>query len=475
MTIQIRPGRLFRNVSVLVLAQGVTKVLNFAVSLVLVRYLGVHELGRYAYVTAYAFPFGALADFGLAAYGIREISRDHTRASEVLAVLQRALLSLAGATGVAMIGLAVLTRHDPLTTAAILVVALTNLVSAATTPYVVAMTARENLHLLSIHKVVASALGAIATLAVLLGGGGILALFMAAAVVNIGMWFIGRALSGETVPSLQVPYTSVRAMVAQAVPFAFLLLGFALYYRVDVIMLRWLRDESQVGLYSAAYRFLDAVILLAATLGSPFYPRLSRMVGQDVQCVRDLLEMTWKPMLALGLPIAVGTFFVAQPLTVMLFGREFLDAGYLLQILIWGSLPILLVNIPSHALNAADRVWTLAGVFGLGALINISLNFILIPGWGAVGASVATVLCEWLTLLFVSVLVHREFAVPFSPEGLWRYILAAAGMAVVLWLTSGLGLAIELVSGILTYTGCMLLFGYLRSADMWAIRRLLAQ
>lgn len=473
--IWIRPGGLFRNVSLLVLAQGVTKILNFAVSIALVRYLGVQELGKYAYVTAYAFPFGALTDFGLAAYSIREISRDHSRAAEVLVVLQRALLALAGATGVAMVALAVLTGHDLLTTTCILVVALANLVSAATTPFVVGMTARENLHLLSIHRVTTSALGTVATLVVLLWGGGILALFMAAALANIGMWFIGRAVSGEALPATQVPCAAVRAMVVQALPFAFLLLGFALYYRVDVIMLRWLRDESQVGLYSAAYRFLDAVILLAATLGSPFYPRLSRMVGQDSQGVQDLLESTWKPMLALGLPFSVVTFFVAEPLSVALFGQEYLGSGYLLQILVWGSLPILLVNIPSHALNAADRVWTLAGVFGLGALINISVNFILIPRWGAVGASVATVLCEWLTLLFVSVLVHREFAVPFSPEGLWRYILAAAGMAFVLWLTKGWGLAIELLSSLLAYAGCLLLMGYLRSADMLAFRRLLAQ
>src|SRR5712692_3174481 len=104
--------RLFRNVSALVLAQGITKILNFAVSLVLVRYLGVEELGRYAYIIAYAYPFGALADFGVAAYSIREISRNLDRASEVLAVLRRSVLLLAGVTGIAMAGLAVLTRHD---------------------------------------------------------------------------------------------------------------------------------------------------------------------------------------------------------------------------------------------------------------------------------------------------------------------------------------------------------------------------
>jgi O-antigen/teichoic acid export membrane protein len=471
----MRQRRLFRNVSALVLAQGVTKILNFAVSLVLVRYLGVEELGRYSYIIAYAYPFGALADFGVAAYSIREISRNLGRASGVLAVLRRAVLLLGGATAIAMIGLAVLTRHDAITTACIVVVALTNLVSAATTPFVVSMTAREDLHLVSVYRVAAAALGVVATVAVLFWGGGVFALFAVTAGVNIAMWFIGRMLAGVSIPSVHVPLAAVRTMIGRAAPFGFLLLGFALYYRIDMIMLRWLRDEGAVGLYSAAYRFLDAVILLASTLGGPFYPRLSNMIERDLDGVRDILENTWKPMLALGLPIAIGTFFVAQPLIVVLFGREFMDAAPLLQILIWGSLPILLINIPSHALNAANRVWTLAGIFGLNALINVLINFALIPRWGAVGASIATVLCEWLALVFVTLLVRREFKVSFSLEGIWRYFLAAAGMAVVLGLTSEAGLVIELSAGIVTYAGCLLLLGYLRSADMMAMRRLLAQ
>lgn len=468
-------GSLFRNVTTLVAAQAVIKVLNFAVAIAVVRYLGVQELGRYAYVIAFAFPFGTLAEFGLAAFSIREISKDRACEPEVVAVLQRTLFLLAGGVGIAMILLAALIPHDALTTTCIIILALSNLISAAVTPYLVGMTAREELHHLSLFRVGASALGTAATVTVLLWGGGVLALFAAAAAANIVVWMIGRYYLGEIVPTLPVPWSAVRFMLRRALPFGALLLGFALYYRVDIVMLRWLRDESEVGLYSAAYRFVDAVILLAATLGTPFYPRLSNMMGQNIQGVRDLLETTWRPMFALGLPVAIGTFFVARPLILTLFGREFEEAAFLLQILIWGSLPILLINIPSHALNAADRVWLLAGVFGLSALVNVAVNFLLIPRWGAVGAGMATVLCEWLNLVVIMRLVSREFRISFAAEGLWRYLLAAAGMALVLWLASGTGLAVEILLGVLCYAGGLLVLGYLRSADMLAIRRLLAQ
>jgi len=93
-----------RNISALVAAQVATKVLNLLVSVALVRWLGVHELGRYAYVLAFCFPFGALADFGLATLAIRDASRAPAAAPRMIAVVRRVAASCAAANRVA-------TRH----------------------------------------------------------------------------------------------------------------------------------------------------------------------------------------------------------------------------------------------------------------------------------------------------------------------------------------------------------------------------
>jgi len=466
---------LFRNVTALVSAQVVIKVVNFAVSIAVVRYLGAQELGRYAYVLAFAYPFGILAEFGLGTFAIREISRDSARELEVMALLQRALILLSCASVLAMMGLAVMVRHDVTTIVGIAVAGLSSLLSAVTTPAVVVLTAREELHLVSLQRVAASALGAIATVVVLLWGGATIALLAAATIVNGVMLVFAHVLVGKgpSLPAVRLP--AVRAMVRQALPFGILMLGFALYYRVDMIMLNWLRELREVGVYAAAYRFLDAVILLAASIGGPFYPRLSSMVGRDTQGVRDLLEGTWKPMLALGLPLLVGTVILADPLMLALFGAEFGDAGAVLKILILGSLPLLWIYIPNQALLAADLVFPLARVYGLSVLVNVIVNFFLIPRWGSVGAAVSTVICEWLNLALVVGMIRREFGLSLSCEGLWRYILAAVMMSVGVWLSRDQGLAIEILIGIAAYVCGLLLLGYLRSADMLTVRRLLTQ
>ena len=152
-----------RNVSALVAAQVVTKAINLLIAVALVRWLGVHELGRYAYVLAFCFPFGALADFGLATLAIRDASRAPAHASRVIAVTRRTALTLATAASAAMVGLALLLGHDAAIVAAIGLGGLASLVSALTMPSLVWLTARERMDRLSLHRVIGALLSSAIT------------------------------------------------------------------------------------------------------------------------------------------------------------------------------------------------------------------------------------------------------------------------------------------------------------------------
>lgn len=464
-----------RNVTALVAAQAATKAINLVVSVALVRWLGVHELGRYAYVLAFCFPFGALADFGLATLAIRDASRAPGEASRVIAVVRRVAVALAAASAAAMVGLALLLGHDAGIVAGIALGGLASIVSALTMPSLVLLTARERMDRLSLHRVAGSVVSSAITVGVLLGGGGVVALLAGSLTTSLLMWALARALAGETGQVPAVPAGAVAALLRRAVPFGLLMAGFALYYRVDMVMLEWLAAPGELGRYAAAYRFLDAVIALAASLGGPLFPRLSSVALAAPGEARRLLEAGWRPLLALGLPLTVGTVVVAGDLVVALFGREFAGAAPLLRLLILGTLPLFWVNIANHALIAGDRVWALVGVYGLSALVNVAGNLFLVPRWGAAGAAVATVVCEWLNLILVVRLLRRAFGVTLSAAGLWRYLAATGGMLAALWLAHPLGVAPAIALAAAAYAAALWALGYTRSADHLAVKRLLAQ
>jgi O-antigen/teichoic acid export membrane protein len=264
-------------------------------------------------------------------------------------------------------------------------------------------------------------------------------------------------------------------MARQALPFGLMMTGFALYYRIDMVMLEWMTGPRTVGLYAAAYRFLDVVIVLTASLTGPLFPRLSAVARARPQEARRLLEDAWRPLFALGLPLSLGACALATRLVTVLFGNDFAESAPLLRVLIWGTLPLFWVSVANHALIAADRVWPLVAVYAGSASLNVIANLILIPRFGATGAAVATLACEWLNLVAVVVLVRGGFGASFSATGLWRYGGAAALRLAGVWALQGAGLLAAIVAGAALYAGALWALGYLGSADHVAMKRLLAQ
>ncbi len=464
-----------RNISALVAAQVATKAINLLVSVALVRWLGVHELGRYAYVLAFCFPFGALADLGLATLAIRDASRAPAAAPRVIAVVRRVAVSLAAASAAMMVGLALLLGHDAVVVVGIGLCGLASIVSALTMPSLVFLTARERMDRLSLYRVAGSVLASAITVGVLLAGGGVVALLAGSLATSAVMWLFARMLAGASGPAPALPPGAGAALLKRAVPFGLLMAGFALYYRVDMVMLEWLAAPGELGRYAAAYRFLDAVIALAASLGGPLFPRLSSVALSAPGEARRLLEAGWRPLLALGLPLTVGTVVVAGDLVALLFGPEFAGAAPLLRLLIVGTLPLFWVNVANHALIAGDRVWALVGVYALGALVNVAGNLVLVPRFGAAGSAVATVVCEWLNLVLVVRLLRGAFGVTVSGAGLWRYLAATGGMLAALGLAHPLGVAPAIALAAAAYAASLWALGYTRSADHLAVKRLLAQ
>ena len=467
-------GRLFKNILSLATAQVITKLVNMAASIAIVRYLGSEELGRYSYVLAFAYPFGAVADFGLAAYAIREISRSRSLESEVIATLRHTLFLCAGLGWIVMMGCGAMLHRDAVLLASLALAGFASVLSAVTTPMLVSLTAREDLRTVAVCQILSSLLGSAAVASALLLGGKTVSLLLGATAANLGMLAVTYVLAGWPPGTSPVSMSAVGGTIREALPFGLLLIGFAVYYRIDMVMLEWLRGTREIGLYAAAYRFLDAIIPLAASIARPFYPRFSGLADRDLHGSRELLEKTWKPLLSLILPLAIGICFAAEPLTLSLFGSEFTGSVAPLQILIWGSLPLVLIMIPTQALMAADRVWPLVGVYGLSACLNIIGNLLLIPWWGAVGAATMTIVCEWFNLALVGIMLRRVFAVCIEWRGLWRYALAAMGMVSVLWLAQSSGVAIAVFSGTMGYVAMLVVLGCVRISDLVELKRWLA-
>ena len=193
---------------------------------------------------------------------------------------------------------------------------------------------------------------------------------------------------------------------------AFLVIDVAttIYFRIDVVMLSVLQDDDQVvGEYSAVYRMLEAVILVAAPLATIFF-RYLRLGWSDVSASRRRIFDALLLMLGVALVLVGLTWFFAETLVRVVFGESYASAGTLL---FW-VMTALIFSLPNYVLTqgaiALNKEVFYAGVASAAAIVNVLLNFWLIPNHGAIGAAWATLATEGVLIVFLMLGMRKWLA-----------------------------------------------------------------
>ncbi len=186
----------------------------------------------------------------------------------------------------------------------------------------------------------------------------------------------------------------VRRLLGSIAPFALGFTVLTMYYKIDVLLLARFRTPSEVGVYAAAYKFVDVAQALAVVGVGALYPRLARIhaKGADAGSVtsRRLMELT----LLIVIPAAGVLWLLRSPLVQVLFDTPYGEAAGVVALLA-PALPALAINVLlSFTLAAAERMWLVAWVYTAGLAVNITLNWMLIPALGSPGAALAMLVSE---------------------------------------------------------------------------------
>jgi len=159
---------------------------------------------------------------------------------------------------------------------------------------------------------------------------------------------------------------------------------------IDVLMLGLMSNPEQIGLYGAAYRVLNQVLVTYYLLTQVLYPRFVRHGIEDR--ARMLRAPILLPLLAAGILLAAIVSVSRRMVLTIMFGHQFLAAAPLLVLLAW-SIPLdFMTSYLSNAYIAWGMEKKILVCTGIGAASNIVLNLAFIPSYGARGAAINTLL-----------------------------------------------------------------------------------
>ena len=266
----------------------------------------------------------------------------------------------------------------------------------------------------------------------------------------------------------------VREWFFQGLPFALTFVLTILYFKIDQPLVYAIRPHAEAGWYAAAYKPFEALLFIPMTLLSVVFPVLSVYFRERPQELTDAVSRFFKALLVIGWPIAVGLFVLAHPLTTMFLYPQSEPALRILAL----ALAIGFVNNAFiGALSASDRQLSFTWAAGWSLIANLALNLILIPFFGYIGASWATVLTEVVLGVAGWILTRRHIGQVPVLQLTWRPILAGLVMGAVLFPLrnrDGVQVVIPIVVGAAVYGGAALLLRAVTSDEIAFARRALA-
>lgn len=399
---------LARNAGWLILDRGVRFLLVFATGILVLRHLGPTDAGRLGNALALAAILAGFCDLGLDPIIRLEVLRDPERRNTLLGTAAGLRLLCVP---VLFLAYALLLAREPAdvrniglllgvgaTLASPVALTLDSWFQSQTQAKYSVWGQTGGLFAGAVFRLIGVALGAslawfgwAAGLEFVLGG--LLMAWLYRRTADTRHWQFSRQTAGRLLAgSWSLALTNLAVLV---------------YTRVDVVLLSLWRGEHDTGIYAAAVRLTELGYIMPMILVNTFFPLLARTFREDKPAFDRTLSRLFAVAgwggLATGLFLSVGA-----PLWIrLLYGPAYAETTLVLVISAW--------NAVFAGLGAVRSQWLVLhgyqryGLFyvGMGAVLNLCLNAVLIPRQGPVGAAISALITQ-AVIVVIAPLFFRE-------------------------------------------------------------------
>lgn len=202
---------------------------------------------------------------------------------------------------------------------------------------------------------------------------------------------------------------NIKQHIKPIIVFALFSVASKIYNSLDGVMLGFLSNETEAGYYSAAVKMKNIVISLVTALGTVLLPRVSYYVEMKMEKdFKRVIKKSFTFIFFMAFPMVV--FFIVQSMDTILLlaGGEYINAVPAMQVIFPTVFFIGMSNIIGMQIFVPlklEKYTVLSTV--VGAVVDLILNFIFIPKFGALGAAIGTTVAEFSVLLVQIVLLIK--------------------------------------------------------------------
>jgi PST family polysaccharide transporter len=426
---KIGPGlrRILENISWLMVDRVVRMGMGLFVGVWVARYLGPIQFGSLNFAGAFVALFGSVTTLGLDGIVMRELVHKAEDRHEILGTTL-ALRSVAGlvAVGVSIAILRLIQPHDRQALLLVSILSLTLVFQAFDTIDAffqsqvrskITVWAKNGVFLvfaaIRVSLIYAKAplwtFAAAMTSEIALGAAGLV---------------LGYRLSGGRMSSWRSSKQRAVHLLKQSWPLILSGMAIMVYMRLDMVMLKIMKGDFAVGLYAAATRVSEVWYFIPLAIVSSVSPAIMRAKDNPELFygrLRKLFSLMTLSACAIGSIVALSSHAIIR----ILYSSGYSGAAPVLAVHVWASVFVFL-GVAQSPWDISKNMLKLSLYRTVtGAIINIAMNFYLIPRYSAMGAAVATVASYAISGVFANAFSARTRPIfymqmkSFIPNKFW--------------------------------------------------------
>jgi len=465
---------LIRNSGFLFLNGIATNILSFFALLYVARYLGPEKYGTYSFAFAFVYFLNFIPDLGVHQILVREAAKEPEKAGKLIGngTIMKFFLSLV-ALLLAFILINVI--NFPASTKSALYIASLGLLVSGAGAYGIIYEAKLRMEYSLLFNL-ANKVYFLIFVFLAIANNWELNVFIFASVSatllhNLLMVLFSQKLVNV---SFDVDLPLIKQLLKESIPIAVASVFTIIYFRTDILMLSFLRGDVEVGFYSAAYRLTDALVFLPSVITTSTFPVMSKYFKDSFDTFSFAYARTFKYLFASGLLIAVVVTFASDRIINIVYGSEYQNSAIALQILIWATAIMFINVLISSTCVSSGNQQIISKTAIIAAILNVILNFILIPSIGYTGAAIATVFSAFGSMLFglfwiQKNLLHKSLLrLTYSP-----LIAACVISLLIIFVGSHADILFLSVFSVPIFAGILYITGWIDSEDKRIISKLI--
>lgn len=356
------------------------------------RYLGPEQFGLLSYAQSLVFLFVAIAKLGLDGILVRELVKEESDKDELLGTAF--WLKLIGALLILpVLWLAVqLTSNDNYTNLMVFIIASAAIFQSFNVIDFYYQSRVESKYVAWANSMSLGLSSAI-KIALILSEAPLIAFALMvsfdALVLAVGLIYFYKVSSHEKLFSWSFNTKTAKKLLKESWPLILSGLLVSVYMKIDQVMLKEMMNAEAVGQYSAAVRLSEAWYFVPMVIANSLFPAIINAKKESEELYLQRMQRLYTFMVWLAIGIALPITFLSGWLIEFLYGSAYHQAAGVLVVHLWAGVFVFLGVVSGKWLVVEGLTIIAMRRVLLGVIINISLNLLLIPSHGILGAAAA--------------------------------------------------------------------------------------